>query len=223
MIINGDCLEEMKKLPDQSVDLVFFDPQYRSSLDHLKLGNEGDRQAGRCDLEQMSDDYITKSCKEIERLLKPSGHLMLWVDKFLLGEGTPFLADCSQMTKVDLMVWDKQTLGMGYRTRRSCEFLVVYQKEPKRAKGCWTDRGIRDVWPEKTESIHPHSKPVGLTERLIRATTKEGDLVLDPCCGGGTVPFVADSIGRKYIGIELNKDFCQMAEERITSITKPLL
>ena len=61
MIINGDCLGEMKKLSDQSVDLVFFDPQYRSSLDHLKLGNEGDRQVGRCQLEQMSDEYITKS------------------------------------------------------------------------------------------------------------------------------------------------------------------
>ena len=76
---------------------------------------------------------------------------------------------------------------MGYRTRRKSEYLIVLQKSPVRAKGCWKDHAIPDVWEEKAEKVHPHSKPINLQTRLISATTDKGDIVLDPAAGGYSV------------------------------------
>ncbi len=89
---------------------------------------------------------------------------------------------------------------MGYRSRRKSEYLLVLQKSPIRAKGGWTDHAIPDVWAEKTTKVHPHSKPVELQERLIAATTKEGDYVLDPAAGGYSALEACRSVGKDFIG-----------------------
>ena len=89
---------------------------------------------------------------------------------------------------------------MGYRSRRKSEYLLVLQKAPVRAKGCWTDHDIPDVWAEKTTKVHPHSKPVELQQRLIKATTKEGGFVLDPAAGGYSVLEACKRAGREFIG-----------------------
>src|SRR3990167_4361712 len=75
-----DGLKFLKLLPKESIPLVFFDPQYRSVMDKQKYGNEGkNRGRERAELPQMSDALIKKFIAEIERVLIPSGHLMLWV------------------------------------------------------------------------------------------------------------------------------------------------
>ena len=84
--MNG--LELLSHIKDGEVKLTFFDPQYRGVLDKMKYGNEGERQSGRASLEQMSEDIIIEFIKEIDRVLCPSGHLMLWVDKFHLSKVT---------------------------------------------------------------------------------------------------------------------------------------
>ena len=89
---------------------------------------------------------------------------------------------------------------MGYRSRRKSEYLIVLQKTPVRAKGCWNDHGIPDVWGEKVEKTHPHSKPIELQKRLIEATTWEGDYVLDPAAGGYSVFEACKQCGRNFIG-----------------------
>ena len=91
---------------------------------------------------------------------------------------------------VDLIVWDKDKIGMGYRSRRKSEYLAVFQKSPVRAKDCWTLHNIPDVWTEKISKEyknHPHSKPIELQKQLILATTKPGDIILDPAAGGFSV------------------------------------
>ena len=73
---------------DSSISVVFFDPQYRGVLDKLQYGNEGkSRGKARCELPQMSQETIILFLKEINRILKNSGHLFLWVDKFHLCQG----------------------------------------------------------------------------------------------------------------------------------------
>ena len=83
--MNG--LHLLNNTPDNFVKLVFLDPQYRGVLDKLSYGNEGSRQKKRAQLPQMEDDVIRKFVENIERVLVPSGHFMLWVDKFHLVEG----------------------------------------------------------------------------------------------------------------------------------------
>lgn len=202
--LKGCGLELLRQFPDGSIPLVFFDPQYRGVLDKMNYGNEGKRQKGRAQLTQMSEETIAEFVKEISRALHPSGHLMLWVDKFHLVEGVrPWLNDLP-LSIVDLITWDKGRIGMGYRTRRRSEYLIVIQKAPQRAKGKWTAHDIGDCWLEKVStSVHPHAKPESLQSALIGATTVKGDFVVDPAAGGFSVMRSAMGIERRFIGTNL--------------------
>ena len=78
---------------------------------------------------------IISFIKAIDRTLMPSGHLLLWMDKFHLCTGTADWFDGTDLKTVDLIVWNKMRMGMGYRTRRISEYCLVLQKAPLRAKG----------------------------------------------------------------------------------------
>ncbi|WP_196483003.1 DNA methyltransferase [Burkholderia cepacia] len=199
--MNG--LELLGKFSDGAVPAVFFDPQYRGVLDKLKHGNEGARQKGRAELSQMSEEVITEFVSEIDRVLKPSGHLLLWVDKFHLVEGVDGWIEGTRLEVVDLVTWDKAKFGMGFRTRRQSEYLMVLQKAPKKAKGYWTAHNIPDVWTEKVGRHHPHAKPEKLQSALIEAIVMPGDFVVDPASGGWSVQRSAAAVGRHSIGADL--------------------
>lgn len=182
-----DGLALLNQIEDELVRVVFFDPQYRGVLDKLSYDNEGkNRGKMRSALPQMSEDTIRQFISAIERVLLPNGYLFLWVDKFHVVEGVkPWFSLSPTMQIVDMITWDKKRIGMGYRTRRRCEYLVVVQKAPRKAKSTWTIHNIPDVWEEKIEyKRHTHAKPIDLQKQLILATTVEGDIVLDPASGG---------------------------------------
>lgn len=199
-----DGLVLLKCLNGQTIASCFFDPQYRGLLDKMKYGNEGKaRQAVRCNLPQMDNACIRKFILEIDRVLKDSGHLFLWVDKFHLCSGIQEWLIETKLKTVDMIVWNKLKMGMGYRTRKCSEYLVVLQKEPVRAKGVWNDHAIKDVWDEKQQRDHPHSKPMELEKRLITATTIPEDFVLDPAAGGFSVCEACKQTGRNFIGCDI--------------------
>ena len=199
----ADGLDFMAKLADGCTPLVFFDPQYRGVLDHQSYGNEGERQRGRAALRQMADAEIKRFIAEIGRLLLPTGHLMLWVDKFHLCTGVGSWLDATGLEMVDLLTWNKLRMGMGYRTRRCAEYLLVAQKSPRRAKGVWSAHDIRDVWEEKLETHHAHAKPVGLQAKLIASVTNQGDVVIDPAAGSFSVLDACLQTGRKFLGCDI--------------------
>ena len=200
----ADGLNMLAEIGSGEIASAFFDPQYRGVLDKLKYGNEGQsRGKARCELVQMDVDTIIRFIKEIDRVLKKSGHLFLWVDKFHLCQGVLEWTAGTELNLVDMIVWDKGKIGMGYRTRRKSEYLVIFQKSPVRAKGCWSDHSIPDIWVEKTDKIHPHSKPIELQKRLIAATTVKGDTVLDPAAGGFSVLLACNAVGRDFIGCDI--------------------
>lgn len=199
-----DGIELMHMIPENSIKTCFFDPQYRGIMEKMNYGNEGERQKERSQLTQMDDNTIIKFIKEIDSVLLPSGHLFLWVDKFHVVEGIHHWLKYTTLEIVDMIVWAKNTFGMGYRSRRTSEFCIVIQKKPKRAKGCWTLHNIRDVWDEKiVDKVHTHQKPFGLIEQLILATTNENDIILDPCAGSYNVLEVCQKINRNFIGGDL--------------------
>jgi len=200
-------LKFLKLLEKDSIPLVFFDPQYRSVLDKQNYGNEGQRQKLRYDLPQMTDKVIKRFIAEIERILIPSGHLMLWVDKYIVCSGIhSSILEGSGLQLVDMITWNKDRMGMGYRSRRYSEHLVILQKLPVRAKGIWRIHDIPDVWREKIENgdkNHAHVKPTGLQEKLIRAVTNKGDVVVDPSAGGYSVLKSALNAERHFLGCDI--------------------
>jgi len=217
-----DGLLLLRNIPANSIDCCFEDFQYRDVLEKLKYGNEGVRQKGRALLKQMDEGLIINFLIDTTRVLKPSAHLFLWVDKFILCEAKHkvWFETINQtydenaspvMNLVDMITWDKGSIGMGYRSRRKSEHLLVYQKSPKTTKN-WTDKGIPDNYLEKIENprskvLHPHRKPVELIKRLIKSVVPENGIVLDPCAGSFSTFDACRKTGRDFIGCDLTLEF----------------
>lgn len=196
----------LRSLEDECAALAVFDPQYRAVLDKLAFGNEGERQKKRAALAQMSDSDISLYAEQIERVLKPSGYMLFWLDKFSIGSGhhLKYLRHCEWMKIVDLLCWDTTRFGMGRRLRCTTEYLVVLQKMPTNARDTWSDHSIRDFCSEASDrDKHPHAKPLELTKRLITAATKPGQLVVDPCAGSFVVLDACEATGRQFVGCDL--------------------
>lgn len=200
-----DGLQFLSLLPEAAIPVAFLDPQYRGVLEKLKYGNEGElRGKRRAALVQMSEDAIVEFIRGIDRALLPSGHLFLWIDKFHLCQDFRDWFDATGLDVVDLVTWDKQTFGMGYRTRRRAEYCVVLQKKPRRAKGVWKIHNITDIVAEKADrKTHPHAKPVGLQAALMSAVSDEGDFVIDPAAGSYSVLDAARQCGRSFLGCDV--------------------
>jgi site-specific DNA-methyltransferase (adenine-specific) len=210
----GDALELLQSLSDRCTPLVFFDPQHRENLDRMKYGNEGARQQERCLMPQMTSEYIDDCCRAAARILSPSGYLLRWANAFQVCEGQHLrLVDVLQC--VDLIAWDNQRLGMGYRARRRGDYLVVLQKSPLKAKATWRSHAIPDRWLEKVDrTTHPHVKPIGLINALIEAITIPGELVVDPAAGSFVVLRAAHQLGREFIGCDIAYVESNSAERR---------
>jgi site-specific DNA-methyltransferase (adenine-specific) len=203
-----DGLELLAALDPETIPLCIFDPQYRGILDKMQYGNEGtSRGRSRSALPQMSEQTISEFIAGISAALIPSGHLFLWIDKFHLCTGVGSWVEEWGLEIVDLVTWNKDRLGMGYRTRRVGEYLLILQKPPKRAKGVWQRHDIPDVVTERVERIgNVHPKPVNLQARLIEAVTDPGDVVLDPAAGSYSVMTAAHQVGRQFLGCDISGD-----------------
>lgn len=203
----GDGIDLLKSLPDRSASCVVYDPQYRAVLDKLAFGNEGEsKQKDRAELPQMSDETIAKFVAEIDRVLRSSGHLFLWVDKFLLvsGKWHLWMPDITPLREVDCLILDRERIGMGRRLRARWEAMIVLQKGPAKAEGIWKNRAIPDVCRAKRDtSKHPHTKPVALIQTLIECVTEPGDLVVDPAAGSYSTLDACRASARQFLGCDL--------------------
>jgi site-specific DNA-methyltransferase (adenine-specific) len=151
----------------------------------------------------MDDALIGRFIEAIDRVLIGSGHLLLWLDKYHLCTGVAPWIGGTDLETVDLIVWNKMRIGMGYRTRRTSEYLLVLQKKPLRAKGVWKAHDIPDVWNEKLKQRGGHAKPVGLQSRLIDCLTNPGDTVIDPAAGTFSVLEASKATERNFLGCDL--------------------
>ena len=181
-------LKLLNKIPDNTISAVFFDPQYKGILD------------------KMPKKTIVLFIEEINRVLKPSGYLFMWLDKFNLWEGIKTWFKGTKLNSIDLMVWGKNRIGKEWDIEHKCEFLRVLQKQPIKIKSSWTVHNIPNVIKEDVDTKkYPHSKPIELQRELIEAVTQIGDIILDPCCGSGSVfESCKQLINRNFLGGDIN-------------------
>jgi len=200
-----DSLGLLGLLGDGVVGMCIYDPQYPK-----KPGSswgDGSRFRGRFGLPQVSEGDICAVIAELGRVLRPGGHICLWVEKYyvLRRGGIDGWYDSGVMEVVDMCVWNKMRMGVGNRFRRYGEYMYVLQKLPLRAKGVWVDRGIPDIWSERLlgRCVHPHVKPVHLLSRVVSCLTVGGDLVCDPAAGSFVVADICVELGRRFVGCDL--------------------
>jgi modification methylase len=245
-IILGDCLSELARLPDASVDLVFADPPYNLQLagDLLRPNNtvvdgvhQGwDKFASFADYDRFSRAWLG----ECRRILKPDG--AIWVigsyhNIFRIGTA---LQDLGYWLQNDV-IWLKTNPMPNFRGKRftNAHETLIWAVRDQRSRASFNyeamkafndDIQMRSDWlipicsgPERLKDdggrkAHPTQKPEALLHRVIIATTNPGDVVLDPFFGTGTTGAVAKRLGRHYIGIERDTDYAKAAAERIAKV-----
>jgi len=246
-ILNGECIEQMKKIPSRSIDMIFADPPY-----NLQLQGELNR-PDNSKVDAVDDDWdkfasfaeYDKFCKEwlieARRILKDDG--TIWVigsyhNVFRLGT---IIQDLGFWILNDI-VWNKTNPMPNFRGRRFCnahETLIWASKSEKSKyrfnydamKAMNEDKQMRSDWnlplctgPERLKDdegkkAHPTQKPESLLYRVILSSTDVDDVILDPFFGTGTTGAVAKKLGRKYIGIERDKEYVAHATQRLKEIT----
>jgi site-specific DNA-methyltransferase (adenine-specific) len=196
----GEALEMLNQLENNSVALAFFDPQYEKAGTVL---NSAD-----WPLHFQSEQQIINIIKEIFRVLKKSGFCFLWVNREILRTDRfqHWLSQTPLLKVVDVLVWDKHFFGCGNYFRSKCEFAFLLQKHPINSKK-FTSRTFPNLWgedkPSTSKRKHPHQKPFFLIRSLIEATTQEKDLVIDPCAGSFVVLEACQATNRNFLGVDL--------------------
>ena len=248
-ILIGDCIAELEKLPANSVDLVFADPPYNLQLDGDLLRPNNSRVDGvHQDWDQFSSftayDNFTKAwLNACRRVLKKDG--ALWVigsyhNIFRVGAA---LQDLDYWLLNDV-VWRKTNPMPNFRGRRftnAHETLIWaahgqssrYTFNYDSMKAFNDDLQMRSDWllpicaggerlrNKDGQKRHPTQKPESLLQRVILASSKPGDVILDPFFGTGTTGAVAKYLGRNFIGIERDSGYAKVAADRIEAV-KPL-
>ena len=245
-ILLGDCVEELRKLPDKSVDLVFADPPYNLQLSTELLRPNNTRVDGVDDAWdkfasfEEYDRFTRAWLAECRRVLKPDGAMWLigsYHNVFRLGAA---LQDQGFWILNDV-VWRKVNPMPNFRGRRftnAHETLIWAARDQKSRytfnyeslKASNDDLQMRSDWlfpicsgPERLKDdggrkAHPTQKPEALLHRILIGTTNPGDVVLDPFFGTGTTGAVAKRLGRRWIGIERDPDYARAADERIAKV-----
>ena len=234
-LMQGDCLELMKDIPDGSVDMILCD---------LPYGTTRNKWDSIIPLEPLWEQY--------ERIIKDRGMICLTASEPFTSQ---LISSNYKLFKYDL-IWDKKsTTGFLNAKRRPLrrheQVLCFYKKLPiynpimeirgkPRNKGSYNKRkGNGDSCYGKFENIesfnntyyptsilefsnanqkdklHPTQKPVALFEYLIKTYTNEGETVLDNCMGSGTTGVACKNLNRNFIGIELDEGYFKIAKERI--------
>jgi len=242
-VLVGCSIEELAKLPAESVDLVFADPPYNLQLDGdlLRPNNtvvDGvDEEWDRFSSFEDYDRFTRAWLGQCRRILKPDG--AIWVigsyhNIFRLGVA---LQDLGFWIQNDI-IWRKTNPMPNFRGKRftNAHETLIWAGRDQKSKVTFNyeamkafndDLQMRSDWlipicagPErlrdaKGRKAHPTQKPEALLHRVLLASTNPGDVVLDPFFGTGTTGAVAKRLGRKWIGIERDAQYAKQAEQRI--------
>jgi len=241
-IFNKDCLVGIKKIPNNSLDLVIADPSYC-------LGKDYENNSDKLD----SKEYLEWTYQWIDEIipkLKDTGSFYI----FLSWQYSPeiFSYIKTKMLMINEVIWDRRVPSMGGSTRKFSSvhdnigffvkkdkkyffdidsIRIPYDEETKKARTRsifvgkkWLEVGYnpKDIWsvsrihaqaPERQN--HPTQKPLEIIERIIKASCPIGGIVLDPFMGTGTTAIAAINTKRNYVGFEINKNYCKIINQRI--------
>jgi len=242
-ILEGDCIERLRNLPDNSIDLIFADPPYFMQTDGILLRNNGTKFEGVedewdkfADYKEY-DEFCSNWLKECRRILKPKG--AIWVigsfqNIYRLG----YIMQNLGFWILNDVIWSKPNAPpnfKGTRFQNSHETLLWCSKSKnsgytfnyktmKQENGGKQDSSVWNIGicigqerlkGEDGKKVHSTQKPEKLLYKIILSSTKPNDIVLDPFFGTGTTGAVAKKLGRNFIGIEREEKYIQEAKKRI--------
>tara|TARA_Y100001970_G_scaffold291819_1_gene430487 strand:+ start:464 stop:1537 length:1074 start_codon:yes stop_codon:yes gene_type:complete len=241
-IINGDSLKELKKIPDESFDLIFADPPYNLQLrnqlirpDRSKVDAVDDKW-DQFKSFKIYDEFTLNWLKECKRVLKKNGSI--WVigsyhNIFRVGAKIQDLG----FWILNDVIWNKNNPMPNFRGTRftNAHETLIWASKNKNSKYTFNyqslkclndDLQMRSTWnlpicngkerlKDKGKKVHSTQKPESLLHRIILASSNKNDFILDPFLGSGTTAVVSKKLGRIFCGIEREKTYFDAANKRL--------
>ena len=240
-LIYNDIFKAIKKFEDKSVDMIFADPPYFLSNDGITCSGgkmvsvnkgEWDRTLSIKEKHKFNKKWI----KECYRVLKDNG--TIWISGTLHNIYSIGMALEEEGFKIiNNITWQKTNPPPNIACKaftHSTETILWAKKDLKKSKYTFNynlmkelndNKQMKDVWTtsltkpsEKKQGKHPTQKPLEILNRIILASTKENDLILDPFCGSSTTGIAAVKLNRRYIGIDNEKEYLDLSIRRYQEI-----
>ena len=221
-LYNDDCIKKFATMPRNKVDVIITDPPYKISRDNnFKTMNRAGIDFGEWDKDFDLTDWI----KYCEPVLKKGGNIVI----FNSWKNMSYIVDELEKNNFevkDLIRWEKTNPMPRNRDRR---FITDYEVAVWAVKkgGKWTFNRLSETYErpeivcgvtskkEKIDGGHPTQKPVEVMEWLIKRLSNENDIILDPFMGSGSTGVACKNTNRRFIGIELDKNYYNMAIKRL--------
>ena len=215
-LLHGDCLELMKDIPDESIDLVVTDPPYKTTSRGSSGGTGGilkEEINKRGKVFKHNDIEFNEWLPELYRVLKDTGHAYIMSNNKNLKNMLMEIENVG-FNIYKTLIWAKNSPITNMYYMDSHEYIIFCRKgKAKRINNCGTKSVLNVDNPRN--KVHPTEKPVELMEVLITNSSQEGELVFDPFMGSGSTGVACKNLNRNFIGIELDETYFNIAKERI--------
>lgn len=242
-IIQGNCIDEMKKIPDESIDLIFADPPYFMQTEGILHRTNGTKFNGvEDDWDKFKDyseydNFTTSWLSECKRIMKKNasiwvigsfqniyrlGYIMQNMGFWILNDiiwskpnAVPNFSGTRFQNSHETLIWCTKNQNSKYTFNYKT---MKYLNENRQEKSVWNIGiciGNERLKDDKGIKVHSTQKPEKLLYNIIISSSKPGDVIMDPFFGTGTTGVIAKASGRNYIGFEMNKEYIRHAQKRI--------
>jgi site-specific DNA-methyltransferase (adenine-specific) len=211
----SDAVEWLRRLPSGSVDLVITDPPYESLEKHRAIGTTTRLKHSKASSNDWFDIFpnqrFPELFAEIHRVLRPNSHFYLFCDPETMFVAKP-LGEAAGFKFWKPLIFDKVSIGMGYHYRARYECILFFEKGKRKL----SDLGVADIiTAPRVRGGYPAEKPVAVSQVLIRQSSLEGELVVDPFMGSGSVGVAAVGLGRGFLGNDLCEEAVAVSRRRL--------
>ena len=234
-LYNGDCLVVMKDIPDNSIDLILTDPPYRTISGGVaitkdgKVISDGSRIGNRwLKKDRKSIPVVLKNGTQFKhnninhedwmprayQILKEGGHFYVMANDRNVQQTLNSATNCN-FKLLNILVWKKNNATPNKFYMKNGEFILFFRKGKAKYINNMGTKAIIEVKNIIGNKKHPSEKPVKLMETLINNSSKSNETVLDPFMGSGTTGIACKNLDRNFIGIELDKEYFEIAKNRI--------
>ena len=221
-LINGNCLDTLKNIPNESIDLIVTDPPYPTTS-RGNAGNSGGMLQKDINKKGKVFTYNNINCKEYApefyRLLKDGSHCYVMTNHINLIDMLNTFTDVG-FHFIKSLIWNKGNKIMGQYYMSQYEYILFFRKgKGKKINNCGTSDILSISNKKKKDkdgkNIHDTEKPIELIEVLVNNSSQENELVLDPFMGVGSTGIACIKNKRNFIGIEIDENYFTIAKERM--------
>lgn len=231
-IWNGDSIELVKKFKPGRIDCIVTDPPFgvdnKSNMATTQAGKKYARKIANDESPEKAIEVFTSVFTNLEPALKPTADVYIFTSYQVLSDWLVFTDDLLSKfgyKRKAVITWEKDGPGMGDLESpwgMGIEFILFFQRgrSERNSKRRNSVLHIPQLRPDKL--IHPHEKPLPLLETLIKASTREGDFIVDPFAGSGSTVRAARNVNRNAIGIEYDEMNASIAKKALDQTSEGL-